>query len=96
MEPAPVNPLDPTEPLAVPDPGVQRDPAHPPQPPLATDSAVTKAEKLERNAPDATPSALKRKAEPETSDVALASGEPPRKRGVASIKPEFVPRDQRL
>jgi tRNA-dihydrouridine synthase 3 len=50
MEPAPVsNPLEPQTPLKRPLPGEQLEGAHPPQPIFTEDSAVTKAEKVERS-----------------------------------------------
>ncbi|KUJ24249.1 tRNA-dihydrouridine(47) synthase [NAD(P)(+)] [Mollisia scopiformis] len=43
------NPLDPDNPLKRPSNGEQTEVAHPPQPILPEDSAITKAEKIERN-----------------------------------------------
>lgn len=46
----PANPVDESASLAPPPPGTTTtDPAHPPQPPLPGDSALTKAEKVERH-----------------------------------------------
>lgn len=70
----------------------------PSQPPLAGDSCVTKAEKVERQAneskvPEGGGGAVKRKAE--TLDGGANSVEvPPGKRGVAPIKPEYLVRSE--
>lgn len=52
----PVNPLEPSSLLKEPPPEPLREEAHPPQPPLPEDSAVTKAEKYERHGLEAEPS----------------------------------------
>lgn len=75
------NPLDPSERLAVPTLDQQIDHFHPSQPPLVSDSAVTKAEKIERNAPG---DGIKRKLSPSNEPPDA----PPRKKGVAAIKSE--------
>lgn len=86
------NPLDPTEPLQRPPPHVVSDEAHPPQPLFPEDSAVTKAEKLERNGPGT--DALNDYAEPPAKRVRLEASldgsvaPSARQKGVAPIKSE--------
>lgn len=84
-QPPSTNPVEPSEPLQKPASDTITNEAHPPQPPLPNDSAVTKAEKVERNGADASNSSVKRPREP---DDDFPSSEPPRKRGVAPIKSE--------
>ncbi|KAI9842741.1 MAG: tRNA-dihydrouridine synthase 3 [Sclerophora amabilis] len=99
---ASVNPLEPSSSLEAPPPHTQLEEAHPPQPPFPEDSAVTKAEKVERNGllEVATPSegmeepsAKKRKLESPKSPAAPAPAESVARdtqKGMAPIKPEFL------
>lgn len=95
----PPNPLDPAQELQKPPPGVvTTEPTHPPQPILPGDSAVTRAEKVERHGhPDASPgtangdfqeSPAKRIKLETNGSSEVRSDE--RKKGVAPIKPEYL------
>lgn len=96
------NPLDPEKPLKRPASGEQLEEAHPPQPILPGDSAMTKAEKVERNGADEFegPSAKRVKREHEdTSALATKTehqNEAPKidscdkVRGIAKIKSEYL------
>lgn len=84
------NPLNPNEHLHQPAPGVQSSPAHPPQPIMPEDSAVTKAEKVERNGPQTTPAPESVSAKRKLDDAKEPSLISTRKHGVAPIKPEFL------
>jgi len=83
------NPLDPSDLLQRPPPHTVTEEAHPPQPIFEEDSAVTKAEKLERNGPGA--DAADDYAEPPAKRVRLEEDPvvpPARQKGVAAIKQE--------
>lgn len=89
------NPLEPAQSLKRPRDGEQEQQAHPPQPILAEDSAVTKAEKIERNGTNGTEvnteaSVNKRlKLEPSNSDPAVQNGDSrDEAKGIVMIKPE--------
>lgn len=90
---APTNPLNPAETLKRPLDPDHIEEAHPPQPPLEQDSAVTKAEKVERHGfehfgPDAGPAAKRAKTEVDESPA--TTGELERKKGSAPIKAEYA------
>lgn len=86
------NPLNPSETLKRPLDSEQ-EVAHPPQPPFEQDSAVTKAEKVERHGfdhispVDATPAAKRAKTEADENSRTLEA--PDRKRGSAPVKVEY-------
>lgn len=91
------NPVEPSQPLKRPINGEQIEPAHPPQPIYEEDSAITKAEKIERNgsvnedngseAAFGEPAAKRVKiADEQTSEAAARDT---RVKGVASIKKEY-------
>lgn len=94
----PMNPVDDSATLAPPPPGtVTSDAAHPPQPPLPGDSAMTKAEKIERHGfPE--PSSPGQGGEFENSPAKriklekgqVSSNGRDRQKGVAPIKPEYL------
>jgi tRNA-dihydrouridine synthase 3 len=91
------NPVDGSQSLKRPLEGEQTEEAHPPQPILAEDSAVTKAEKVERHGAvegseeTAEPSAKRTKLEESGAvETDNASGVPARVKGVARIKAEYV------
>lgn len=95
-QPSGANPLDPVQPLKSPSnvPDIERA-AHPQNTPLDEDSAVTKAEKLERHGgrddfPE--PEAKRIKVEHSIDEEARADSATrnERRKGVASIKPESV------
>ncbi|KAI9714572.1 MAG: hypothetical protein M1812_006377 [Candelaria pacifica] len=98
----PVNPLDPSNSLKEPPPELLREEAHPPQPPLLEDSAVTKAEKYERHGliDDTSfdnlenPPSKRVKLDDEFQSLqSHSNGQPKvgeRIKGVAQVKPEFV------
>jgi len=79
------NPLDPSEALHRPPPSINTEEAHP-QPVFPEDSAVTKAEKLERYGPGTDANDY---AEPPTKRVRLDGDEPVRIKGMAPIKAEY-------
>ena len=94
----PSNPLSPSSQLRPPPRDIQLEEAHPPQPPLPEDSAVTKAEKYERNgqlehtlcdddieAPSAKRVKLEDHGAPIEKDIAVKST---RVKGVAPVKAE--------
>ncbi len=83
------NPLEPTQSLKRPLEGEQLEEAHLPRPVLPEDSAVTKAEKIERNGVNGRgePAAKKVKVEQE-EDVAPEASKRQKVKGIASVKPE--------
>ena len=92
QEPLPTNPLNPSEALKIPASHHQSRDANPAQPPLPGDSAVTRAEKHEGNGLDQNddfPPAKKLKLEP-VVDSELPAKVDNRRKGVASIKPEYI------
>ncbi|OJD35757.1 trna-dihydrouridine synthase [Diplodia corticola] len=94
----PPNPVDESAPLVPPPSGtITTEPAHPPQPPLPGDSAITKAEKVERHGlpePASPPPGGEFERSP-TKRVKLDKGQAEssgrdRQKGVAPIKPEYL------
>lgn len=89
------NPLEPSQSLKRPLDGERTEEAHPPQPIFPEDSAVTKAEKVERNGaiPDSNkngePAAKKAKIEEQDNKTAVTDSRE-RVRGIAPIKAEYV------
>lgn len=82
----PGNPLSPDDPLHVPSPHVVTNDAYPPQPVLPSDSATTRAEKVERNGSQAElPPGKRQKLSDDNNDLRPESS---RKSGVAPIKTE--------
>jgi hypothetical protein len=88
------NPLEPIQPLKRPLEGEQNEEAHPPQPIFDEDSAVTKAEKIERNGTSGDAATLV-SSEPSSKRVKLDQPEElpkvdarDRVKGVASVKAE--------
>lgn len=96
----PPNPLDPSTTLVPPPLDTQLEEAHPPQPPLPEDSAVTKAEKFERHGQIKQTSCTDDIEAPAAKRVKVhddaSSSEPPsingsgRVKGVVPIKAESV------
>jgi len=90
------NPLDPIQSLKRPSEREQIEEAHPPQPVLPEDSAVTKSEKLERNGPSADDNTvISDPHEPAAKRVKLNGPEESSKmdprdkvKGIALVKPE--------
>ena len=92
------NPLDPSITLKRPPPDKQLEEAHPPQPIYPEDSAMTKAEKVERNGPEVSEEPSAKRIKLDTEDVkdeisATLNGEAPKvasrdNKGIAMIKAE--------
>ncbi|KEQ93847.1 hypothetical protein AUEXF2481DRAFT_41577 [Aureobasidium subglaciale EXF-2481] len=81
-----VNPLNPSEPLKRPAPGDSTEPANPQSDILPFDSALTRAEKVERHGDEQPSKRVKLEQDP----VLAAADLNPRTKGVAPIKKEYL------